>query len=66
VAGTAQVTVADQVHLLTENQSIYVPLGAKHRLENLGRLPVVLIEVQTGAYLGEDDITRYADQYSRS
>jgi len=66
VAGTAKITVADQVHLLTENQSIYVPLGAKHRLENMGRLPVVLIEVQTGAYLGEDDITRYADQYARS
>lgn len=65
VAGTAKVTVADQWHLLAENQSIYIPLGAKHRLENLGKLPVVLIEVQTGAYLGEDDITRYEDQYAR-
>ena len=66
VAGTAQVTVEDQVHLLSENQSIYIPLGAKHRLENPGKLPVILIEVQTGAYLGEDDIIRYADQYARS
>jgi len=65
VAGTAKVTVADQTQLLAENQSIYIPLGAKHRLENFGKLPVVLIEVQTGAYLGEDDITRYADQYAR-
>lgn len=66
VAGTAQVTVENQIHLLSENQSIYIPLGAKHRLENTGKLPVILIEVQTGAYLGEDDITRYADQYARN
>lgn len=66
VAGTARVTVGDEVHLLSENHSIYIPLGAKHRLENPGKLPVVLIEVQTGAYLGEDDITRYADQYART
>lgn len=66
VAGTARVTISDKATLLTENQSVYVPLGARHRLENPGKLPVILIEVQTGAYLGEDDIIRYADQYARS
>lgn len=65
VSGTARVTVDDTVTLLTENQSIYVPLGAVHRLENPGKVPMVLIEVQTGAYLGEDDIVRYEDIYSR-
>ncbi len=65
VSGTAQVTVDGDVRLLTENQSIYVPLGAVHRLANPGKVPVVLIEVQTGAYLGEDDIIRYEDVYSR-
>ena len=66
VQGTAQVTVDGTVGLVAENQSIYVPLGAVHRLENTGRVPVVLIEVQTGAYLGEDDIIRYEDRYARS
>jgi mannose-1-phosphate guanylyltransferase/mannose-6-phosphate isomerase len=66
VSGTAQVTVGDEVKLLTENQSVYVPLGAIHRLANPGKVPVVLIEVQTGAYLGEDDIIRYEDIYARS
>lgn len=66
VSGTARVTVDGAVRLLAENQSIYVPLGAVHRLENPGRLPMVLIEVQTGAYLGEDDIIRYDDQYART
>ena len=65
VSGTARVTVADQVTLVTENQSVFIPLGAKHRLENPGKLPMVLIEVQTGAYLGEDDIVRYEDVYAR-
>ncbi len=65
VSGTAKVTVDDQVTLVTENQSIYVPLGAVHRMENPGKVPMVLIEVQTGAYLGEDDIVRYEDVYSR-
>ena len=65
VCGTAQVTVGEDVQLLTENQSIYVPLGAVHRLANPGRVPVVLIEVQTGVYLGEDDIIRYDDLYAR-
>ncbi|WGR63153.1 mannose-1-phosphate guanylyltransferase/mannose-6-phosphate isomerase (plasmid) [Paracoccus ferrooxidans] len=65
VSGTARVTVDETVTLLTENQSIYVPLGAVHRLENPGKVAMVLIEVQTGAYLGEDDIVRYEDVYSR-
>ena len=65
VSGTARVTIEDTVTLLTENQSIYIPLGAKHRMENPGKVPMVLIEVQTGIYLGEDDIVRYEDIYSR-
>jgi len=59
------VTVDDQIELISENQSIYIPLGAIHRMENPGRLPLTLIEVQTGSYLGEDDIIRYEDVYSR-
>ena len=66
VQGTARVTVDQEVRLLSENQSVYIPLGAIHRLENPGKLPLTLIEVQTGAYLGEDDITRYEDVYARS
>ncbi|MEX0308865.1 MAG: mannose-1-phosphate guanylyltransferase/mannose-6-phosphate isomerase [Tateyamaria sp.] len=65
VSGTAKVTVDDEVKLVTENQSVYIPLGAVHRMENPGKVPMVLIEVQTGAYLGEDDIIRYEDVYSR-
>jgi len=65
VSGTARVTVDDKVMLLGENQSVYVPLGAVHRMENPGKVPMVLIEVQTGVYLGEDDITRYEDVYAR-
>jgi mannose-1-phosphate guanylyltransferase/mannose-6-phosphate isomerase len=65
VAGTAHVTIGDEVRMVTENQSVYVPVGEKHRLENRGKLPVTLIEVQTGAYLGEDDIIRYDDAYAR-
>jgi len=65
VAGSARVTVGDTVSLVTENQSVYIPLGQKHRLENPGKVDLHLIEVQTGAYLGEDDITRYEDVYSR-
>ena len=66
VEGTAQVTVNEDVRLLSENQSVYIPLGAVHRMENPGKVPMVLIEVQTGSYLGEDDIVRYEDIYSRS
>ncbi len=65
VEGTAKVTVDDEVKLVSENQSVYIPLGAVHRMENPGKLPMVLIEVQTGSYLGEDDITRYEDVYAR-
>ena len=65
VQGTARVTVDDTVRLLTENESVYIPLAAVHRLENPGKVPMVLIEVQTGSYLGEDDIVRYEDVYAR-
>ena len=65
VEGTAKVTVDDTEQLVTENQSVYVPIGSRHRLENPGKVPMVLIEVQTGAYLGEDDIIRYEDVYAR-
>ncbi|WP_246326989.1 mannose-1-phosphate guanylyltransferase/mannose-6-phosphate isomerase [Burkholderia guangdongensis] len=65
VRGTAQVTRGDETFLLTENQSTYVPVGIKHRLENVGRLPLELIEVQCGDYLGEDDIVRFNDRYAR-
>ena len=66
VEGTARVTVDDEVKLVTENQSVYLPLGCVHRMENPGKVPMVLIEVQTGAYVGEDDIVRYEDIYARS
>ena len=66
VQGTAKVTVDDTVKILTEGQSAYIPLGAVHRMENPGSEPMVLIEVQTGSYLGEDDITRYSDIYART
>ncbi len=65
VEGTARVTIDETVRLVTENQSVYIPLGAVHRMENPGKVPMVLIEVQTGSYLGEDDIIRYEDIYSR-
>lgn len=66
VKGTAKVTIDESVKLVTEGESVFVPLGAVHRLENPGKLPMVLIEVQTGPYLKEDDIVRYEDQYSRT
>ena len=65
VGGTAEVTVGDDKKLLTENESVYIPLGAVHRMANPGRVPMYLIEVQTGTYLGEDDIVRYEDVYNR-
>ena len=65
VEGTAKITIDDDVKLISEGQSVYVPLGAVHRMENPGKLPMVLIEVQIGTYLGEDDIIRYEDIYSR-
>ena len=66
VSGTAEVTIGDTVRLLTENESIYVPLGTKHRIKNPGTIPLVFIEVQSGAYLGEDDIVRLQDDYGRA
>lgn len=65
VEGTARVTIDDEVRLVAENQSVYLPLGCVHRMENPGKVPMVLIEVQTGSYVGEDDIIRYEDIYSR-
>lgn len=65
VEGTAEVTVGKKVTLVTENESVYIPLGAVHRMDNPGKVPMVLIEVQTGSYLGEDDIIRYDDIYRR-
>lgn len=66
VGGEAQVTCGERVFPLKENESTYIPLGAKHRLENLGAEPLHLIEVQSGSYLGEDDIVRFEDTYGRS
>ena len=66
VKGTAEITNGDKVLMLTENQSTYIPLGAVHRLANPGSIPLEIIEVQSGGYLGEDDIVRFADTYGRS
>jgi mannose-1-phosphate guanylyltransferase/mannose-6-phosphate isomerase len=65
VRGTARVTRGEDVVMLGENESTYIPLGVKHRLENPGRIPLELIEVQSGTYLGEDDIVRFEDTYNR-
>ena len=65
VSGTAEVTNGDKVIMLTENQSTYIPLGQTHRLANPGKLPLEIIEVQSGSYLGEDDIVRFEDTYGR-
>lgn len=66
VSGTAQVTKGDEVFLVSENQSTYIPLGVTHRLKNPGVVPLEMIEVQSGSYLGEDDIVRFEDTYGRS
>lgn len=66
VSGTAKVTKGAESFLVTENESTYIPLGVKHRLENPGSLPLEMIEVQSGSYLGEDDIVRYDDLYGRN
>jgi mannose-1-phosphate guanylyltransferase/mannose-6-phosphate isomerase len=66
VEGTAKVTLDGDISVLTENESIYIPVGAQHRIENPGRIPMVFIEVQTGPYVGEDDIIRYEDRYARA
>ena len=65
VKGTAEVEVDSENQVLTENQSVYIPLAAKHRLSNPGKIPLVLIEVQSGSYVGEDDIVRFQDKYGR-
>ena len=65
VSGTAEVTVGDKTFLMTENESTYIPIGTTHRLGNPGKLPALLVEVQSGAYLGEDDIVRYEDDFNR-
>ncbi|MFV8834863.1 mannose-1-phosphate guanylyltransferase/mannose-6-phosphate isomerase [Aquisalimonas sp.] len=65
VRGTARITRGDETFMLTEDQSTYIPLGVTHRLENQGKIPLELIEVQSGSYLGEDDIVRFTDVYGR-
>jgi mannose-1-phosphate guanylyltransferase/mannose-6-phosphate isomerase len=65
VSGTARITRGEEVFLLEENQSTYIPVGAKHRIENPGKIPLHIIEVQSGSYLGEDDIVRFEDRYGR-
>jgi mannose-1-phosphate guanylyltransferase/mannose-6-phosphate isomerase len=65
VHGTAEVTRGEQTFTLAENESTYIPLGTRHRLGNPGKLPLELIEVQVGSYLGEDDIVRFEDVYGR-
>ena len=65
VSGTAKVTNGDNTYIVTENQSTYIPIGQIHSLENPGLIPLELIEVQSGSYLGEEDIVRFKDQYGR-
>ena len=65
VSGTAKVELDEKISVLSENQSIYIPLGSKHRLTNPGKIPLTLIEVQSGSYVGEDDIVRFEDEYGR-
>jgi mannose-1-phosphate guanylyltransferase/mannose-6-phosphate isomerase len=66
VSGTAEVTCGEKVYLVEKNQSTYIPLGEKHRLRNPGKIPLKMIEVQSGDYLGEDDIVRFEDVYGRT
>ena len=66
VNGTAKVEIDGKVSILNANEGTYIPLGAKHRLSNPGQTPLILIEVQSGSYLGEDDIVRFEDIYGRS
>ena len=65
VNGTARVTCGDRTFILSENESTYIPIGETHRLENPGQIPLDIIEVQSGSYLGEDDIVRFEDVYGR-
>jgi mannose-6-phosphate isomerase-like protein (cupin superfamily) len=66
VNGTARVTRDREILIVRENEGVYLPLGCVHRLENPGKIPLILIEVQSGAYLGEDDIIRIEDTYGRA
>jgi mannose-6-phosphate isomerase-like protein (cupin superfamily) len=66
VRGTAEVTIGETTQFVHENQSVYIPIGSVHRLANPGKIPLELIEIQTGSYLGEDDIVRLDDIYRRS
>jgi mannose-6-phosphate isomerase-like protein (cupin superfamily) len=66
VRGTARVTRGDEQFLVSENESTFIPLGVVHRLENPGKFPLEIIEIQSGAYLGEDDIVRFDDTYGRA
>ena len=66
VSGTARVTCGDSVTIVNVNESTFIPIGQLHRLENPGKIPLVIIEVQSGEYLGEDDIIRFQDDYQRS
>jgi mannose-1-phosphate guanylyltransferase / mannose-6-phosphate isomerase len=66
VHGTAMVQRGEERMLVRENESVYIPIGTEHRLENPGKLPLQLIEVQSGPYLGEDDIVRVSDSYGRA
>jgi mannose-6-phosphate isomerase-like protein (cupin superfamily) len=66
VKGTARITRGEDVFTLSENESTYIPLGVGHRLENPGKIPLEIIEIQSGSYLGEDDIVRFEDNYGRS
>ena len=65
VDGTAKEEINGEINILTENESTYIPLGSKHRLSNPGKIPLILIEVQSGSYVGEDDIVRFKDKYGR-
>ena len=65
VSGSANVTVGEKTKLVTENESVYIPIGQIHALENPGKILLELIEVQSGSYLGEDDIVRFSDRYGR-
>lgn len=65
VHGTARVTRGEETFLVSENESTYIPLGTRHRLENCGKVALEMIEVQSGSYLGEDDIVRFDDTYGR-
>jgi mannose-1-phosphate guanylyltransferase/mannose-6-phosphate isomerase len=66
VSGTARITRGEEVFLLEENESTYIPIGTTHRIENPGKIPLHMIEVQSGSYLGEDDIVRFEDRYGRT